>query len=581
VKRRLAAILAADVVGYSRLMGRDEVGTLRVLIELRQNILEPLIGSHKGRIVKLMGDGLLVEFASVVDAVECALAWQDRLEVQKAGSATADDLQFRIGINLGDIIVEGSDIYGDGVNISVRLEQLALPGGICISGAAKDQVSAKVDAAFEPIGLQSLKNIAEPVPVYRIKRGSEGAAGITAIADFNLKQGASIAVLPFQNMSADQDQEFFADGLTEDIITRLSYLRDVFVISRTSAFAYKGRAVRVQDVANELGVDHVLEGSVRKAGNRIRITAQLINGKTGGHLWAQRYDRELDDIFAVQDVITHAIVVAMQVKLTDGEVVRRDVGGTQIVDAWEFFQQGVAVFLKYTPSDNRAARHYFQSASKADPAYLDAKIYLAWTHWMDAHREWSKDVAGSVNIARKLFDEVTLSDTETINAKYLEAVLFLIERRYDDALVASEVAVDAGQCRLFGYAPAAKIQIWCDNPRSALELCRASMRLSPFCPVDVLYHFAYALIWIEDHNNAIVAAKEYGHRNPGDAYAYTLQATAFAFAGERENAVKAIQALLELFPDFNLRSFSSHELYRDQKKLDRVVACLREAGLPE
>ncbi len=363
MERRLAAILTADVVGYSRLMGEDEARTLDRLKSLRNELVQPKIIGHRGRVVKLMGDGLLAEFPSIVEAVNCAVAIQKSMAEREFDLPDQQRIKLRIGVNIGDIIVEGSDIYGDGVNISARLEQLAEPGGICLSGAARDQVSGKVDTLFEPIGVQNLKNVAEPVAVYRIKLSPsqyEDAKHLSPYVDTATSGDPSIAVLPFQNISADPEQEFFADGLTEDIITRLSYLHDLSVISRTSSFAYKNRVVRVEDVARDLGVAHVLEGSVRKAGNRVRITAQLIDGSTGGHIWAQRYDRELNDIFAIQDEIRHAIVVAMQVNLTDREVANRDIGGTQNIDAWENFLRGVVAFLKYTIADNLTARHLFE-----------------------------------------------------------------------------------------------------------------------------------------------------------------------------------------------------------------------------
>ena len=584
MERRLAAILAADVVGFSRLMGEDEARTLDRLKSLRNELVQPKISGHRGRVVKLMGDGLLAEFPSIVEAVNCAVAIQKSMAEREFDLPDQQRIKLRIGVNLGDIIVEGSDIYGDGVNISARLEQLAEPGGICLSGAARDQVSGKVDTLFEPIGVQNLKNIAEPVAVYRIKLSPsqyENAKHLSPYVDTATSGDPSIAVLPFQNMSADPEQEFFADGLTEDIITRLSYLRDLSVISRTSSFAYKNRVVRVEDVARDLGVAHVLEGSVRKAGNRVRITAQLIDGSTGGHIWAQRYDRELNDIFAIQDEITHAIVVAMQVNLTDGEVANRDIGGTQNIDAWENFLRGVVAFLKYTIADNLTARHLFETALRLDPNYLDAKTYLAWTHFMDAHREQVKDVAGSNVQASRLLGQINASGAELANAKYLESLLFMIGFQFDEALEAAKDAVNLGPCRLFGYAPAAKVQIWCGNPQSAFELCRSSMRLSPFCPIDVLYHMAYALIWLGDHKNSIRAANEYLRRNPDDIYAYTLQATAFDFAGDKNSAAMAIRKLRDEFPEFNLSSFASHELYRDPEKLDRIVTALRDAGLPD
>ncbi len=580
MERRLAAILVADVAGYSRLMGKDEAGTLQRLKACEQKVIEPTVERHKGRIVKRMGDGYLVEFASVVDAVECAVAWQETM----ANASDIDQIRFRMGINVGDVIFEGEDIYGDGVNIAARLEALAEPGGLCLSGSARDQLSGKVDLAFEPLGVQSLKNIVEPVAVYRLTPRSFGKRGRDRQApdvDLSLPARPSMAVLPFQNMSADPEQEFFADGLTEDIITRLSYLRDLLVIARTSTFAYKGRAVRVEDVARDLGVGHVLEGSVRKVGNRVRITAQLIDGSTGGHLWAQRYDRDLTDVFEIQDEITHAIVVAMQVELTDGEAAGLERGGTRDLDAWEAFHRGVLALLKYTKDDNLEARRLFEQAFKLDHDFLDAKVYLAWTYWIAARHGQVPDRAGAVARSRELLEEIKTTGAVSANAKHLEACQFMIEDRHQEARETATIANRLGPCRLFGYAPAAQIYMYCGDAQTALDLLRMSMRLSPFCPDDVVYYLAYSLAWVGDYENAIQAAEEYDRRLPGYVYTYTLQSMIFDFAGDLERSASAIRILRKLYPTFRLGDFISHESYRDPKDLDRVVEALRRAGLPE
>ena len=317
VQRRLAAILSADVAGYSRLMGEDEAGTLAALKRHRTAVVDPEIAAHNGRIVKLMGDGALVEFASVVDAVECAVAVQQGMAKRNAGVPEDKRIAFRIGINLGDIIVEGDDIYGDGVNVAARIQEIAAPGGVCISSKVQGEVTGKVEAAFKDAGEHELKNIAKPVRVYRWTEGTE--APVSEAAPLALPDKPSIAVLPFTNMSGDPEQEYFSDGISEDIITELSRFRSLFVIARNSSFAYKGQSVNVGKIGQELGVAYVVEGSVRKAGNRVRITAQLVEAASGNHLWAERYDRDLDDIFAVQDEVTIAIVTAIEPTLGSAE----------------------------------------------------------------------------------------------------------------------------------------------------------------------------------------------------------------------------------------------------------------------
>ena len=354
LQRRLSAILSADVVGYSRLMGIDEAGTLSRLNALRRELIDPTIAAHSGRIVKLMGDGALVEFASAVDAVTCAIEIQRQLREHDAGSTKSTPIQFRIGINVGDIIIEGEDILGDGVNIAARIEGIAEPGGISISEDAWRQVQGKVAANFVDAGEQSLKNIARPVRVYRVKIDGKPGTDLSA-SPLQASERPSIAVLPFQNMSGDPEQEHFCDGLVEDIITTLSKLVGLRVIARNSSFVYKGRSVDVREAAKQLGVRYILEGSVRKSGNRIRITAQLIDAKDGAHVWAERYDRAIDDIFAVQDEITLVLATEMQVKLTEGEQARLRYTTTHNVEAWTYWVQGLASFRQAVTKENNAS----------------------------------------------------------------------------------------------------------------------------------------------------------------------------------------------------------------------------------
>ena len=369
--RRLAAILAADVVGYSRLMGANEVGTLNALREIRTGLIEGAVASEGGRIVKLMGDGLLVEFASVVNATSCALQIQTKMTERNTGVPEDRQIWFRIGVNIGDILIEDGDVFGDGVNIAARIEALALPGGIAISGAARDQIGNRLDVSFKAVGDQILKNIDRAVPVFHVKpSGPSKSSESTELADI-----PSIAVLPFANMSGDPEQEYFADGITEDLITDLSKLAGVFVVSRNSAFVYKGRPVNLVDVARDLGVRNILEGSVRKAGNRVRITAQLIDGVTGGHLWADRYDREFSDIFDLQDEITKTIIDQLHVRLMDREL---DASApTENADAYNLYLKGRQSFHMRARTYLEKARQHFLDALRHDPDYARAYVGLA------------------------------------------------------------------------------------------------------------------------------------------------------------------------------------------------------------
>ena len=363
MERRLAAILAADVVGYTALMGADETGTLQRLTDLRHEIIEPLIDEHHGRVVKLMGDGLLVEFASVVDAVACALAWQDGVAEQEVDVGEGKRLLFRIGINVGDVIVEGDDIHGDGVNIATRLEGQAEPGGICLSGDAYRQVKGKLEADFEDLGERDLKNVAEPIRIYRIAVDRSGAVVELAAKDpLPLTDKPSIAVLPFTNMSGDPEQEYFADGITEDIITDLSKLSNLRVAARNSSFVYKNVQMTIQQIASELHVLYVLEGSVRKSGENVRITAQLVDGSTDGHIWAERYDRRLSNIFELQDEIATSIVEALKVNISPQEEQAFEKYATRDVNAYENYLRARALLREMTRRSVEFGRQMFKQA---------------------------------------------------------------------------------------------------------------------------------------------------------------------------------------------------------------------------
>ncbi|MBA2623211.1 MAG: adenylate/guanylate cyclase domain-containing protein, partial [Chthoniobacterales bacterium] len=372
MERRLTAILAADVVGYSRLMGADETGTLAALKALQTDFIDGRIAEHQGRIVKLTGDGMLVEFPSVVNAVACAAEIQRGMR-DRTGDVPLDRrIQFRIGVNLGDVIVEGDDIFGDGVNVAARLESIAQPGGITISGSVRDHVGNRLNLAFEDMGEQILKNIERPVRVFSVSLNSPVVREMKDAGPKLAQERPSIAVLPFNNMSGDPEQEYFSDGITEDIITDLSKVSGLFVVARNTVFTYKGKPVKVQQVGQELGVAFILEGSVRKAGSRVRVTGQLINGKDGGHVWADRFDRDLTDIFAIQDEITHAIVEQLKVKLLPQE--KKSIGQTPTdnVEAYTYYLRGRQFLHRHSKSYYQLARRMFAKAVELDPLYARA-----------------------------------------------------------------------------------------------------------------------------------------------------------------------------------------------------------------
>src|SRR6266436_811729 len=445
--RRLAAILAADVVGYSRLIGADEGGTLQAFKAIRAELIDPKIAAYNGRLVKTTGDGLLVEFSSVVDALRYASDVQARMAERNAKIAADRRIEFRIGINVGDVVIEDGDIFGDGVNVAVRLEGLAAPGGICVSARVQEDAVGKLDLAFEDIGEQELKNIARPVRVFRV--ASKGIAPPhEPAATLPLPDKPSVAVLPFTNMSGDPEQEFFADGIAEDLITSLSRYPSLFVIARNSCLTYKGRAFDVKQVGRELGVRYVLEGSLRKAGNRIRVTAQLVEAETSNHIWAERYDRDLADIFALQDEITEAVTIAIAPVIADAERKRAMRKPPGSLDAWAAYQRGLWHFGKFSADDNLAAQNFFQQAIDLDPNFAGGYSGLAWTlrHAVQVQRHATlgvlgRDMAENLTAAEALARRAVALDGNDAEARARLGQILMARGVYQDALAEIERAL--------------------------------------------------------------------------------------------------------------------------------------------
>ena len=426
MERRLTAILAADVVGYSRLMGRDEAGTLAQLKEVRCEIVEGKIAEHHGRIVKLTGDGILAEFPSVVSAVACAVGLQRAMQTRTASMPDDRSIQFRVGVNLGDVIVEGDDIYGDGVNVAARLESVAAPGGIAVSQSVRDQVGNRLDLIFEDRGEQQLKNIEKPIRVYHVLLEEPES---DAMPSKKLEK-PSIAVLPFTNMSGDPEQEYFSDGITEDIITDLSKISGLSVIARNTSFTYKGKAVKAQTVGKELGANFILEGSVRKAGARVRVTGQLVNGNDGTFIWAERFDRDLTDIFAIQDEITHAIVEQLKVKLLPQEKKSIEQAPTENVEAYTFYLRGRDFQIRYSKRYFELARRMFAKAIELDPNY--ARAYAGIAHcdsWLYMVYQVDVSLEGILETAAKA---LTL-DNKLAEAHTARGVALAAARKFDEA----------------------------------------------------------------------------------------------------------------------------------------------------
>jgi len=579
LQRRLAAILSADVVGYSRHMGIDEAGTLARLKALRRDLIDPKIAAHSGRIVKLMGDGVLVEFGSAVDAVTCAIAIQKHVREHDAGGSKADPIQFRVGINVGDIVIDGDDILGDGVNIAARVEGVAAPGGISLSEDAWRQVQGKVAANFVDSGEHSLKNIARPVRVYRVELGGESATQPATPASVLLDK-PSIAVLPFTNMSGDAEQDYFCDGLVEDIITTLSKLAGLRVIARNSSFVYKGRSVDVREAAKQLGVRYVLEGSVRKSGNRIRITAQLIDAKDGAHLWAERYDRAIDDIFAIQDEITLVLATEMQVKLIEGEQARLRYTTTTNVEAWTYWVQGLSHFHQ-APSKEKMgpARFYWEKALALDPTSAALNAMLGFMHCLDARFGWWDDHKTAMGKARAYSDKALEIDPDNADAHTASSLILLMQRRYDEAVADARKAIQlapgsalAADLASFVFAPSG-------YPEEAVVQSEKAIALSPHYPPAYLGTLGNAYRLAGRTEQAIAAFKAYHARSPG--FGLTDLVIIYQEASKAEEARRTAEQLMAARPNFTIAAWLKTQfIRRDAARVEADAAALRAAGLP-
>jgi adenylate cyclase len=579
-ERRLAAILAADVAGYTRLMHTDENATMSAWWSVRQEVIDPYIGEHGGRIVKHTGDGFLAEFGTVLDAVQCAAAIQREQAVRNADVPTDRRMDFRIGINLGDIVVDSEDIYGDGVNIAARIESLAEPGGISVSGSVYDQVRKKVDLTFEDMGEQTVKNISEPIHVYAIMLEQPARSVGTADKEsLEMPDRPSIAVLPFDNMSGDPDQEYFSDGLSEDIITDLSKVSALFVIARNSVFNYKGRNVGVQKLSRELGVRYVVEGSVRKSGNRVRITAQLIDGMNGGHLWAERYDRNLTDVFALQDEITEKIVTALQVKLTEGEqkqVVRRY---TENLEAYDHFLRGRAQ-VRATNVTNAQAREMFEKAIELDPRFAAAYAILSFCHWRDWFNQWNEDPQILERAFKAAKKSVMLDDSLPLAHAFL-AQAYLWKRQHEKAIAEGRYAISLDPNFAEGYVRLGEILSLAGRPKEGVELVKKAMRLDPHFPPNYLIYLGHAYYAMGKYEDAIIAMKRSLTGNPDFLSPHRTLAVMFSELGRAEEAQAEVAEILRINPHATLESQRERIAFSDLSVSERYLQSLNKAGLPE
>ena len=587
VNRKLAAILAADVVGYSRLMGADEAGTLTALKRHRETVFDPAVAAHHGRIVKLIGDGTIVEFPSVVDAVNCALSIQRSAALPPDQNGAPSIIVLRIGINLGDVIIEADDIYGDGVNIAARLEPLAEPGGICISSIVNESIGNRVDVHFQDGGEIQVKNIDRPIRIWRWHPDMPAVSGAAPkpAASANGQQHkaatASIAILPFTNMSGDPEQEYFSDGISEDIITDLSKIAGLTVIARNSSFTYKGRAVDVRTVGRELGVASVLEGSIRRAGQRVRITAQLIDASNGGHLWADRYDRDLTDIFEVQDDVTHRIVDALKITLSPTEQAQRSETKASDLEAYELSLRAREVLLG--PTKNREtfdrARKLFLQALELDPNFAKAYAGLGFAYMFDYQNRWSDNPDASLGLAKEYAERAIEKDPKEALAHAVAAVTATFRRDIDRAQSEIDIALSLNPNMAMAYNIQGGIRIYLGRPEEAIPLIERAMRLDPATNQQFLHFLGMANLLAGKYETAAAALRERIRLVPNTDFSRSLLASALGYLGQIDEARRVWQELKEINPKYSFQEHLGRLPFRNEEEAQRITDGLKKAGV--
>jgi adenylate cyclase len=580
VDRRLAAIFAGDIAGYSRLMGADEEGTLRQLKAHRKELVDPKITEHRGRIVKTTGDGMLVEFVSVVDAVRCAVDIQRGMRERNSGIPAEKQIQFRIGINVGDIIIDGDDIYGDGVNVAARLEALADPGGITVSRVVHDQVQDKLGFEFDDMGEQSVKNIARPVGVHRVHLTEQSPRSTTPAGkiDRAASERPSIAVLPFVNMSGDPEQEYFADGISEDIITGLSKLRWFFVVARNSSFAYKGKAIDVKRTARELGVRYVLEGSVRKGGNRVRITTQLIDAATGNHIWADRYDGDLTDVFALQDEITKKVVAAIEPRLLEAEGTRSQGRSADDLGAWDMVMRANSLFWRLTKTEGEAAIAILKKAIELYPDYSPAQSMLAFAMLVSRLFGWT--LVAPVKEAAVLAKRAAELDDSDPWAHFALGYVAYMSRRTDEAKQEYQRAIDLNPNFAAAYGYLGWAFASAGRTDEAIAFSEQAIRMSPHDPQNVIFNNALSVAHYlaGRYTEAISFARKSVQQRDGMTSGHRILVASLAMANQLEEARTALQRLKELQPNVSIAWCEEHIPYTlDQ--MPKFLEGLRKAGL--
>jgi adenylate cyclase len=585
VQRHLAAILAADVVGFSRLMGEDEVGTLARLKALRTEIFEPKTTLYGGRIFKNTGDGALAEFSSAVDAVLSGIEVQQALASHNANIPQDQRIELRIGISLGDVMVEGDDLFGNGVNVAARMETLSKPGGICVSGNVHEHLLAGLDFRFEDLGEQEVKNIDRPVRAYLIgtdaltaeMSATPGKAPSAPDTDPAMQRPA-VAVLPFDNLTRDPEQEYFSDGLTEDIITALSYWRTFPVIARNSTFTYKGHPVKVQEVAKELGARYIIEGSVRRGGDRVRVTVQLIDAETGHHVWAERYDRRIDDIFALQDEITERIAATVAPELERAERQRAVSKQPSSLQAWDFHLRGMSFLHEFSKEGNQQARQMFEQAVALDPTYVAGYTGISYSYHRDVLLGFADDPEQStVQCLEAAERAIALDDTDPF-AHFALSRAFHLTGRIEQALREANLAIESNPNDLLGYASLGHLLISAERPEEGIAALDRALRLSPKDPRLYLFltlqsagHFV-----VGRYDEAAALAKDAANRHPDDPLARVFLVAALGKAGRVEEARKVLAEYGQIDPTFVGRSWVIKSIPEDGR--EQVFDGLRSAG---
>jgi len=628
IKRKLSAIFSADVVGYSRLMGEDEPATITTL-SLYKETMGKLIQQLHGRVVDSAGDNLLAEFTSVVDAVQCAVEVQQVLRLKNEDLPEDRRMYFRIGINLGDVIEEGDRIYGDGVNIAARVESLADGGGISLSGTAYDQLGKKLPLGYEYLGEQTVKNIERPVRVYRVLTETKAAgkvigekrprlsklpiilittvvilliiAGTLAIWNFYFRHPRiepaaenkmafplpgkpSIAVLPFINISGDQSDEYIADGLTENVISSLSKILDLLVIARNSTLVYKGKPVKVNQVAEELGVQYVLEGSIQKYGENLRVTAQLVNALEGHYLWSERYDRGMKDFFKVQDDITRNIVIALQVALTEGEQARIE-HTTESLDAWSLVTRGKTLFQHYTPEKNAKSRELFKQAAELDPNYTAAWVYFAWTHLIDARYGFTDSFVESLKKGIEIVQNAPFLDDTQPEVHSFWNTVYYYQRKFDEAISEGEHAIALGPSDATSHILQAMTFLSAGRFEESIFHTKKAMRLDPYYPTWYLINLGMAYCMAGEYEEAIPIAKKGLERAEAEGSQtgplYGILIHSFVGLGKLDEAKAQTDAFLKIYPGWSLQDTRKMHFFKNPVDLERHLAALRKAGTPD